>query len=100
MRPARGGEQPAAAIILDTNNRMSIGRYQWQRESVIYYYKELYDVELNRVGAILIAVDEHLATELTRDVLFDIEDGWKNWWNCAKRESIPEQVKIINKLSV
>lgn len=91
-------EEQDAAIILDSNGRMSLGRYQWQRESVQHYYKVLYGEDISRVEAIEIAVDRERATELTRDVLFGEDKGWANWLNCSNRTGIAKQIELINKL--
>ncbi|WP_457635811.1 hypothetical protein [Persephonella sp.] len=94
----KGVKEPDATIILDTNNKMSIGRYQWQIASVQYYYKKIYGKDINRVEAIQIAIDKEKATELTRDVLFTEQEGYKNWWTCSQRLNLKDRINLINKL--
>lgn len=84
-----------ATIILDTNNKMSIGRYQFQITTVQWYYKKLFNKEINRVEAIQIAVDEERATELARAIIFDSTGGIHNWVNCARKHNLVEKVTII-----
>jgi len=86
------------AILLDTNNEMSIGRYMFQRNTVIHYYKRLYGKQIGRADAIKIAVDKEKATELARDILFDTKLGYKNWWNCNKKLNLKTKIEIIKKL--
>ena|SRR3990167_3412032 len=93
-----GTKDPNGVIIFDTNNKASIGRYQWQRESVIHYYNVLHGKKISQAEAIAIAIDPVKATELTRAVLFETEKGYTNWLICSKRNNIAERVKIINSL--
>jgi hypothetical protein len=90
-----------SAIVLDTNNKMSIGRYMWQRESVVYYVKRLYGKDIDRTEAILIAIDEHPSIKLdglTLDVMFEIKDGADAWYNCTKKHGFKAEISIIKKL--
>lgn len=95
----KGVKEPDSALVLDTNNKMSIGRYQWQRESVIYYYEKFYGESIGMLEALEIAIDYERATELTRDVLFNEPNGYKNWWTCSQRLNIADRVSIINSLN-
>ncbi len=90
-----------SAILLDSNNQMSIGRYMWQRESVEYYAKLMYGKEIDRTEAILIAIDEHPTIALddfTLDVMFTVKDGVWAWANCAKKHGFEGEINIIKKL--
>ena len=91
-------KEPDGAIILDTNSRMSIGRYMWQRESVQLYYKSLYNREIGRAEAIAVAINPELSGNLTRDVLFQTDNGYANWKNCDKKISLAMKVNWIKKL--
>lgn len=91
-------ENSDGIIIFDSNNEASIGRFQWQRKSVIHYYNVLYGKTITKAEAIAISIDKEKITELTRDVLFTTENGWRNWYNCSKRHSLHEQVELINNL--
>ena len=96
----KGIEEPDAAIILDSNNKMSIGRYMWQIESVQHYAKLLYNQELSRKEAILIALDEGKINlgELTTKVMFDIQEGYEEWHTCSELLELDKEVEIINSL--
>lgn len=93
-----GHPDPDGIIIFDSNNEASVGRFQWQRASVIHYYKTLYSETINKSQAIAIAINSEKATQLTRDVLFTTKNGWKNWYICSTKNGIPAQVELINKL--
>lgn len=95
----KGVAEPDAAIIFDSNNEPSLGAWQFQRKTVIHYYKKLYDQEINRTEAINIAIDHEKARTLTKEILFTEKDGWKNWLNCGKRLGLAEQITLINRLS-
>lgn len=86
-------------IIFDANNQASIGRWQWQKKSVIYYYEHLYGEKITPRQAVLIALDDGKAAQLTKDVLFNVEDGWQNWLNCGKKLGLPQEIAIIKKLT-
>ena len=96
-----GVVEPQATIILDANNQMSIGKAQWQIESVQYYVKKIYQKEISRTDAIEIAIDRNKDISLdmlTTEVLFDTKNGWKNWLLCGKKLNIPTKIEIINQL--
>jgi hypothetical protein len=86
------------ALIMDTNNEFSIGRYQWQRPSVKYYIEKLEDRKITNQEAIMIAVDYDRATELTRKVLFQEPEGWRNWYNCSRKHNLASRIEAINKI--
>lgn len=89
---------PDAAIIFDSNNEPSIGAFQYQRKTVIHYYKVLYGKDISRVEAIQIAIDHKRAADLTTDILFKTEEGWRNWFNCAHTLDLPVQIQLLKKL--
>lgn len=94
----KGVKEPDAAIILDSNEQMSLGAWMWQIKSVQHYVKLFEDRDINRVEAIQIAIDHNKARELTRKVIFEDEKGVWNWANCAKKLDLEAQVKLIKKL--
>lgn len=93
-----GVAEPNSALIFDSNNEASIGSYQYQRDTVIYYVEMRDGETINRTESIALAIDFDRATELTRYVLFETENGWKNWWNCSKKHDLHTQIALINKL--
>jgi hypothetical protein len=98
---SHGAEEPDAAIILDSNNEISIGKLMYQRSTVQHYVKQFYGRDITRKEAILIAIDAHpdiSLDELTRKVLFEDEKGWRNWWVCGNRIGIAARIDIINKI--
>lgn len=96
-----GTQEPNAAILLDSNNAMSIGKFMWQINSVIHYMKILFDKKVTRQEAIEIAIDAHpeiRIDDLTRKVIFEDSKGIWNWANCAKKHGLEAQINLIKKL--
>jgi hypothetical protein len=73
-----------APIILDPNNRMSIGSMMFQIATVQEYEKSLYGKTVTRKETVEIALDEKEAKALANDIVFK-EDGLGNWLNCANK---------------
>ena len=94
----KGLDEPDAAIVLDSNNEMSIGRYQFQRDTVIYYYSKLYGKDITRREAIEISVDPDKSGPLALDILF--QDGYEHtdWINCTKWMDIDTKVENIKRI--
>lgn len=95
---SQGFDEKDGPMVLDRNNEISIGLWQYQRDTVIHYYKVLYDEEITRQEAAMIALDEEKSAELTRDILFETENGWKNWLICSRKNNIEAQLEVIKKL--
>lgn len=94
-------KEPDSTIIFDTNNEPSIGAWQYQRDTVVRYYKKFYHQEITRTEAIAIAIDHDKARELTRKILFEeegayYEGGYGNWTNCARKLNLPSRIDSIN----
>lgn len=87
-------------IIFDSNEEASIGTFQFQRKTVIHYYKTLYQKTITPKEAILISLDEPKARSLVKDIIFKDSKGWRNWYNCGikKEISAEQRVKIIKEL--
>lgn len=94
---ARGYKDGDAPIILDTNNKMSIGPFMFQVATVQHYYKTIYGKEITRHEATIIALDEEKARELAKAVIFDL-DGLRNWLNCANKHNLRPKVDVIRSL--
>lgn len=90
--------ESAGIIIFDSNKVASIGSYQFQTKTVIYYYKKLYDKTITNKEAILIALDDIKAGELCRDIVFKEKDGWRNWYNVGKKYGIESKLQVIANL--
>lgn len=93
-----GYEDKDGIIIFDSNNKASIGMFQWQKASVIHYYKTLYNQDITPKDAVIIALDTEKAKKLAHDVIFGTDKGWTNWTNCAKKTGLITTLQIINKL--
>lgn len=95
---APGYKPGDAPIILDTNNKMSIGPMMFQVATVIYYEKALYGKDVTKLEATAIALDEKQAKALASDIIFKDSKGAGNWYNCSNKHDIAPQVSIIKKL--
>lgn len=94
----RGAKEPDSVIILDSNNAASLGRFQFQIKTVQHYYKSIYNKDITRKEAILVALDKDKATMLAGDIIFGDDMGLKNWINCGNKLNLRERVKMINNL--
>lgn len=88
-----------APLILDTNNKMSIGKLMFQIATVQEYYKSLYGQDITRKDAVEIALDEASSTQLATDIIFKTSGGVDNWLNCANKLDLASKVTIIKQLS-
>ncbi len=93
-----GHPESDGIIILDTNNKMSIGQYMYQKDTVLYYYKTLYKKDITKKEAVLIALDSTKASDLTDDILYKTPNGYTNWLNCSNKYDIKNRVAIIKSL--
>jgi hypothetical protein len=91
-------KEPDATILLDTNNQMSIGRYQFQIATIQFYVKKFEQRDITRVEAIQIAIDADRAGKLAEQILFGDPNGWKNWMTCANKLGLPKEIEILNQL--
>lgn len=87
-------KQGDAPIILDTNNKMSIGPLMFQIATVVEYEKKLYGRTVTRYEATMIALDADQAKQLATDIIFK-DGGAGNWFNCSKKLDINQRVKMI-----
>lgn len=94
----RGVAEPDAAIILDSNNEMSIGNYMFQIKTIQHYVKKFESRNITRVDAISIAINHDKAKELTKKILFTEKDGHKNWLNCATKLGLGGKISLINSI--
>jgi hypothetical protein len=85
-------------IIFDSNNKASIGTFQFQKATVIHYYKTLYGKDITGKEAVLIALDDNKARELAHDIIFSSKNGLSNWYNCTQKHGLEGQLAVINKL--
>ncbi len=76
----------------------SFGTYQYKQTTVIYYYKTLYNKVITGKEAILIALDDEKAGQLTQDILFKTKDGWTNWKNCSNSLNLMDMINAIKKI--
>lgn len=94
-----GYDEDDGIIIFDTNKVASIGQAQFQAKTVVYYYKKLYGKEITTKQAVEIALDKSKAADLAKDVIFTVDGGVDNWYNCAKKLGLHSEIAVIKKLS-
>jgi hypothetical protein len=94
----KGAKEPDGAIILDSNNQMSIGSWMWQIKSVQHYVKQFEDRDITKVEAIRIAIDHDQAKALTKKVVFEVKDGIENWSNCATKLPLRPKIELLTRL--
>lgn len=93
-----GHSEDEGIIIFDTNNRASIGQFQFQKATVIHYYKTLYNQDITPKDAVLIALDSTKARKLAYDVIFTTDKGLTNWINCSNKIGLRQTLDLIGKL--
>jgi hypothetical protein len=91
--------EPDAAMILDTNNEMSLGAWMFQVKTVQHYVKVFEGRDINRVEAIRIAIDHAQARALAKRIIFEEQGGIYNWENCAAKLDLVPEVEVIKKLT-
>lgn len=88
-------------IKFDSNAKASIGLYQFQKATVISYYKTLYNKNITGKEAVIIALDTPQARQLASDIIFKAgkaDKGINNWYNCNNKHQLSAKVEFINKL--
>lgn len=85
-------------IIFDTNNKASIGPLQMQKDHVIHYAKKLEGRDITGQEAVITAITPEKARPFAKRVLFEVEDGWKEWYNCGVKYGLGTKIEYIKKL--
>lgn len=103
-----GRTEDDALITFDphkTNKKVeapSLGTFQYKITTVQYYVKKLYNRDISRKEATLLALDDKRARELTEAILFNPTQDTKkelgNWYNCTNKHKLKDNVNIINEL--
>lgn len=96
---SRGHKESDGIIIFDSNAEASIGTMQFQRKTVIHYYKTLYGKTITPKEAILIALDDEKAEALAHDIIFKDSKGVNNWYNCANKINAKGRISTIKELA-
>lgn len=95
-----GTEDPDGAIIFDSNEHPSIGRYQFQRKTVRHYIKEYEGRDITNSEAIAIAIDPVKASSLVSKIIFENGvDPALDWHTCSRKLGLSKEVEILNKLT-
>lgn len=75
----------------------SIGSFQMKQTTIIYYYKKLYNEDITMKEAVLIALDDQKARQLTYDIVFKA-NGINNWLNYANKQTTKSKLSTIKEL--
>ncbi len=93
----KGSTEPDGVLILDSNNKMSIGRFQFQITTVQHYVKQFENKDISKHDAIVLALDATEAKELARKIVFEVKGGVEaNWFNCNSAHQLQTQVNVIS----
>lgn len=93
-----GYPEDAGIMIFDSNNKASVGPLQMQKDHVKHFSKVLYGKELTGKEAVILAVEPEKARALAKDVLFKVEDGWREWYNCGRKINVETKIAYIKKM--
>lgn len=94
-----GRKEEDGIVILDSNDKGSYGVMQWQRTSVMHYYKMRTGKEINGRDAIILALQGDKAKDLAKWVIFETKSGVKtDWVNCSAYHNLQEKVDMIKKM--
>ena len=94
-----GRDNESGIIVWDTNNKPSLGKYQFQIATVQHYHLKRTGERLSGRDAILLALDEARARDLAQWVIFDNGKGVRNdWVNCDKWHGLDQKVEVIRSL--
>ena len=96
---SKGFKESDGIIIFDSNNKASIGTMQFQKSTIIHYYKVLYGQTITPKEAILIALDDEKAEALAHDIIFKDSKGVSNWYNCANKINAKGRLETIKELA-
>lgn len=96
-----GHTEDDGIIIFDSNNKASIGNFQFQKNTVIHYYKVLYGKTITPKEAVLIALDTDKARKLAIDIMFTTKNkAGKDWVNCDAKHKLDAQIDLVKKLEL
>lgn len=94
-----GHKESDGIIIMDTNNKLSIGQYQWQISSVQHYYKMMTGNDISKKDAVILALNETEARKLAKFVAFETKNKiGKDWVNCNNKHNLDVQVDMIKSM--
>lgn len=96
-----GYSESDGIVIFDSNEKGSFGQFQFQKNTVIHFYKVLYGKVITPKEAVLIALDTDKARSLAIDVMFKTPNkAGKDWVNCTKKYDLDKQIDLIKKMEV
>ena len=94
----KGRADADSIVVIDRNNKASIGKLQFQAETVANYTRIIEGRTIDRKEAIQIALDGERAVSLAKKIIFE-KDGLGNWHLCSKQLRLAPEVKFIQSLT-
>lgn len=96
-----GYKENDGLVIFDSNSKGSFGTLQFQKATVIHFYKVLYNKDITGKEAVMIALDDIKSGQLAQDVAFKTKNKiGKDWVNCERKLGLDERVDLIKKMEV
>jgi len=94
-----GRDNESGIIVWDTNNKPSLGKFQFQVATVQHYVEKRDGTKISGREAILLALDETEARKLAEWVIFDSGKGSaSDWVICTRKGNLAEKQAIIKSL--
>lgn len=94
-----GYSEDDGIVIFDTNAKGSFGQFQFQKSTVIHFYKTLYGKDITGKEAVLIAMDTTKARELATKIMFETKNkAGKDWVNCERKFNVDAKIDVIKQL--
>jgi hypothetical protein len=93
----KGRPDASSVVIIDANNKASVGKLQFQTETVVNYTKLIEGRTIDRKEAMQIALDGDRAASLAKRIIFE-KDGLSHWQLCSKQLRLAPEVKFIQSL--
>ncbi len=102
-----GHKEDDAIIMYDNNkagslkgkNVFSLGQLQFKVPTVQHYVTLRDGKQITQKEAVLIALDTVEARKLATWIIFETENGAKDWYNCNVKLGLEAEIKIIKRLA-
>ena len=95
---AGGFSEADAPIVFDSNNQASLGMFQFQKRTVVHYFKVLYGEEITQKQAVEIAIDSAKSRKLAKEIIFNSKSELKDWTLCTKKLALDKELQFIKSL--
>lgn len=94
-----GIKEEDGITILDSNNVGSYGPFQFQRKTVMHYYKQMTGEKINGRDAIILALKREEAQKLAKYIIFQTKAGVaQDWVNCSRIHGLQAKVDLLKSI--